>query len=118
MSILNKVVDHFKKSEFTVSPNKKVKTIKKDFKTAFGLSLRIYKGKQFAEDSLTINQLNKKTKAEIKTNANEELLIRASYAVGKVEKMFKDIYGIDVQIADADDKKLINNKLSLGDARR
>ena len=118
MSIFNKVTDHFKKSDFSVSPGKKVKTIKKEFKEAFGLSLRIYKGKQFAEESLTINQLNKKTSAEIKTAAVEDLVIRASFAVGKVEKLFKTTYGLDVQIADADDKKLINDKITLGDARR
>ena len=118
MGVLNKLKDHFNKGDFTVAPNKKVGTIKKDFKTNFDLSLRVYKGKQFAEDSLTINQLNEKTAAAIKKGSDEELIVRASNKVGDVEKKFKSVFGLTVQIADKADKKLCDNNVSLGDAAR
>ena len=44
MGILNSLTDHFNKSEFSVAPNKKLKTLSKDFKKAFNLSLVFYKG--------------------------------------------------------------------------
>lgn len=118
MKVFNKIKDHFNKNDFTIAPNKKIKTVKKEFKDNFGLSLRIYKGKQFAEDSLTIKQLNQKVSAEIQTNTNEELIIRASNKVGAVEELFLKHFGLTVQIADSEDKKLCDNELSLGEANR
>lgn len=118
MGLFNKVFDHFKTSDFTVAPNKKVKSVKKEFKDSFNLSLRIYKGSVFAEDSLTLKQLNEKTKATTINTNGKEFTLRASMKVGDAEEMFKTAFGIKVQIADKDDKKLINNKLTLGDAAR
>jgi hypothetical protein len=40
--------------EVKVSGRMKVKTLKKDFKEAFGIEIRIYKGKAFADDSVTL----------------------------------------------------------------
>ena len=44
MGILNNFLDKFKNAEFTVAPQKKLKTISADFKKAFELSLVFYKG--------------------------------------------------------------------------
>ena len=65
MGLLNNLKDHFTNAEFTVAPNKKVKTVCADFKTAFGCTLAIYKGVNLADGDLTINQLNQKTTARI-----------------------------------------------------
>lgn len=118
MSILNKFKDHFNKGAISIAPNKKIKTIKKEFKEAFGLSLRVYKGKQFADDSLTINQLNNKVNASIQKSSQEVLAIRGASKVGQVEIMFKKTFGLTVQIADSKDEKLCDNNLSLGEALR
>lgn len=47
MGLINNIKDHFTSGEFTVAPQKKVKTICADFKNAFDLTLNIklYYGK-------------------------------------------------------------------------
>ncbi|MCE4216973.1 hypothetical protein [Aquirufa antheringensis] len=118
MGIFDKIKDHFEKADFSVSPQKKLKTISKDFKESFGLSLVFYKGNIIAEESLTLAALNNKTSQNIKTKTNEELIIRASMKVGVVENLFLETFGVTVQIKDKSAKSLIDNKLTLGEALR
>ncbi|MFI3314059.1 MAG: hypothetical protein R3Y04_00140 [Rikenellaceae bacterium] len=117
MGLLNKIMDNFKAADFTVAPNKKLKTISTDFKANFGVSLFIYKGKHLADDSLTINQLNKMVSADIKTSGNG-LRIKASMKVGDAEKEFEKHYGLTVQIKDITGKKLVPNSMTIGEASR
>ena len=49
MGLLDKIKDNFTKAEFTVSPQKKLKTLSAEFENAFGVELVFYKGKQIAE---------------------------------------------------------------------
>ena len=39
MGLINNILDRFKNAEFTVAPQKKLKTISADFKKAFELTL-------------------------------------------------------------------------------
>ena len=41
-------------AEFNISGRLTVKSLKKQFKEAFGATLRVYKGKQFADDDATL----------------------------------------------------------------
>ena len=118
MGLFNSIKDHFNKAEFTIAPNKKLKTISKEFKEAFGLSLIFYKGKMIAEDSLTLAALNNKTSKEVDTTSKEELKLKASMKVGDAEKLFDSLYGVTVQIKDKTAKNLVDNNLTLGDASR
>ena len=118
MGLLNNIKDHFVNAEFTVAPQKKVKTICKDFKEAFGCTLAIYKGTQLADPDLTLAALNKRTTKDVKTGSNEELKIKASMKVGDVEKMFDKAYGLTVQIKDPAGKACVDNKLTIGQAAR
>lgn len=118
MGLLNNIKDHFVNAEFTVAPNKKVKTVCKDFKEAFGCTLAIYKGKQLADGDLTLAALNNITSKEVKTKSGEELKIKASMKVGEVEKMFDTVYGLTVQIKDPAGNFCVDNKLTLGQAAR
>lgn len=118
MGIFNNIKDHFNKAEFTIAPNKKLKTISRDFKNAFGLSLVFYKGNMIADGELTLAGLNRKTSSEIQVTSNEEIKLRASMKVKDVEKSFKDVYGVKVQVKDNDAKVLINDDLTLGNASR
>ena len=54
MGLLDKIKDNFTKAEFTVSPQKKLKTLSAEFETAFGVELVFYKGKQIADGALTL----------------------------------------------------------------
>ncbi len=118
MGLLNNIKDHFNSVEFTVAPNKKVKTVCADFKKAFGCTLAIYKGVNIADGDLTINQLNQKTTAKIDVASKVELKIKASMKVGDAEKLFKTTYGLTVQIKDPAGKFCVDNNLTIGQAAR
>ena len=57
MGLLNNILDKFSKAEFTVAPQKKLKSISAEFKKAFGLTLVFYKGAQIADGDLTLAAL-------------------------------------------------------------
>ena len=117
MGLLNNFMDKFKNAEFTVAPQKKLKTISADFKKAFNLSLVFYKGAQIADGELTLAALNKKTTKDVKANA-DGLKIKASMKVGDAEKLFDTNFGVTVQIKDAEGKKLVPNEITIGQAAR
>ena len=117
MGILNNLMDKFKNAEFTVAPQKKLKTISADFKKAFNLSLVFYKGVQIADGELTLAALNKKTTKDVNSTA-DALKIKASMKVGDVEKLFDTHFGVTVQIKDANAKNLVPNGITLGQAAR
>lgn len=117
MGLLNNLMDKFKNAEFTVAPQKKLKTLSADFKKAFNLSLVFYKGVQIADGDLTLAALNKKTTKTVNSTA-DGLKIKASMKVGDAEKLFDQNFGVTVQIKDAEGKKLVPNGITLGQAAR
>lgn len=117
MGLLNNLMDKFKNAEFTVAPQKKLKTISTEFKNAFNLSLIFYKGVQIADGELTLAALNKKTTKDVKSTA-DGLKIKASMKVGDAEKLFDQNFGVTVQIKDAKGTKLVPNGITLGQAAR
>lgn len=117
MGLLNNILDNFTKAEFTVAPQKKLKTISADFKKAFNLTLIFYKGAQIADGDLTLAALNKKTSKDVKTKA-DGLKIKGSSKVGDAEKLFDTHFGVTVQIKDAAGTKLVPNGITIGKAAR
>ena len=117
MGLLNNLLDNFKNAEFTVAPNKKLKTISADFKKAFNLTLVFYKGAQIADGDLTLAALNKKTSKEVNAKA-DGMKIKASMKVGDAEKLFDTNFGVTVQIKDATGTKLVPNGITIGQAAR
>ena len=117
MGLLNNLMDKFKNAEFTVAPNKKLKTLSADFKKAFNLSLVFYKGAQIADGDLTFAALNKKTTKDVKSKA-DGFKIKESMKVGDAEKLFDPPFGVTVQIKDANGTKLVPNGITLGQAAR
>jgi hypothetical protein len=118
MGLLNNIKDRFNNAEFSVAPNKKLKTISKDFKSAFDLALVFYKGNMIAESDLTLAALNRKTAKSVNTSSKADLKIKASMKVGDVEDLFENTFGVKVQIKDKEAKNLIDNDLTLGNAAR
>lgn len=117
MGFFDNLKDHFKNAEFTVAPQKKLKTISADFLKAFNLTLVFYKGVHIADGELTLAALNSKTTKNVNTHA-EGLKIKASMMVGDAEKLFDTNFGVSVQIKDAEGKKLVPNDITLGQAAR
>ena len=117
MGLLNNLMDKFKNAEFTVAPNKKLKTISSDFKKTFNLTLVFYKGSQIADGDMTLAALNKKTTKEVNAKA-DGLKIKASMKVGDAEKLFDSNFSVTVQIKDKAGSKLVPNGITIGQAAR
>ena len=118
MKLFNKIVDTFTSTEFEVESSMKVTDLTKQFKEKFGLSLRVYKGKKLASDGrMTLKTLDERTSNSVNFNS-DKLKIRATQKIGEVEELFLEYFGIKVQIADIENKNLLDDTLTLGDARR
>ena len=117
MGIINNLLDNFKNAEFTVAPQKKLKSISSDFKKSFGLTLVFYKGMKIADGELTLAALNKKTTKDVKSSA-DGMKIKASMKGGDVEDLFDKNFGLKVQIKDAGGSKFVPNDITLGKAAR
>jgi hypothetical protein len=114
---ISNITDKFKAKDFHLAPNKKIKSIKEDFKTNFGLTLRVYKGKQLADENLTLAALNQLTTKEIKASS-EDLKIKVSMTIGDFEKLVDSHFGLTIQVVNEHDSYCINNKYTLGQASR
>lgn len=66
MGLINNIKDAFNKAEFTVAPNKKLKTLSADFLKSFDLQLAFYKGQKLADPEMTLAALNSHTSKEEK----------------------------------------------------
>lgn len=117
MGVINNFLDRFNKAEFTVAPNKKLKTISTEFKEAFGVALVFYKGNKIAEGDLTLKQLNLRTAKEV-TTSGASLKIKANMKVGDVERLFDTVFGVTIQIKDKDARNLVPNEMTIGQAAR
>ena len=98
-------------ADFKLDGRMKVKSLKENFKKCFGASLRVYKSETckgaFADDDATLASI----RAEGKKGG--ELVVGGNLRVGNFEKKIAELYGIGVQVADKDDKKLADNDVTL-----
>ncbi len=98
-------------AEFKLDGRMKVKTLKDNFKKNFGSTLRVYKSATcrgaFADDNATLASI----RAEGKVGG--ELTVGGNLKVGNFEKKVADMYGIGVQVANADNSKLADDNITL-----
>lgn len=119
MKIFNQIKDTFTSSEFEVEITMKVTDLTKQFKNRFGLSLRVYKGKKLADDGrMTLKTLDQRTTQTSVNFDSNKIKIKATQKVLEVEQLFLENFGIVVQIADIENKKLLADDTTLGDAKR
>ena len=119
MKIFNQIKDTFTSTEFEVEITMKVTDLTKQFKNKFGLSLRVYKGKKLADDGrMTLKTLDQRTTQTSVNFDSSKMKIKATHKVLEVEQMFLENFGIVVQIADVENKKLLADDITLGDAKR
>lgn len=83
----------------------KVSTLRKAFKEAYGIELRVYNGARFADESHNLASIRKEKKSG-------EISINGNMLVGNLEKKFMDVLGVKVQVEDAEGN-LAGNNLSL-----
>ncbi len=99
-------------AELRIDSRMKVKTLKANFKKAFGASLRVYTTatcKAKADDDATLGQLMGGAKGG-------EATFGSNLRVGNFEKKLTEMYGIGVQVANAADTKLSDNDITLAAA--
>ena len=98
-------------AEFTLNGRTKVKTLKVNFKENFGSTLRVYKSATcrgaFADEEATL--------ASIRSEGfrGGDLVVEGNMQVGNFEKKVAELYGIGVQVANADDSQLADNSVTL-----
>lgn len=97
-------------ADFSIDGRMKVKTLKKQFKDAFGATLRVYKGVGFADDDATL--------ASIRAEGAKggEVKVVGNMKVGNFEDKMKEVFGIKAQVANADDSALANNSVTISAA--
>ena len=117
MGIINTIKDHFTNAEFTVAPNKKLKTLSAEFKKTFECTLVFYKGSMIADGEMTLSELDKCTTKDVK-KARAELKLKGSTKVSDAEKLFDKNFGVTVQIKDKAGKECVPNNITIGQAAR
>ncbi len=107
-------------ASFSVDGRMTVKTLKEKFHETFGVSLRVYKGNnagtgaRFADDDARLGTVAD----ERESLAGEgDLEITNTMTVDEFEKAFQEKYDIAVQVANADNTKLLKNDLKLVEAK-
>ena len=98
-------------ADFTLNGRTKVKTLKANFKANFGATLRVYKSASckggFADEEATLASI----RAEGKKGG--EFVVKGNMQVGNFEKKVAELFGIGVQVANADDTCLADNSVTL-----
>lgn len=97
-------------ADFSIDGRMKVKTLKKQFKEAFGATLRVYKGPGFADDDATLASIR------TKDAKGGDVKVVGNMKVGNFEDKMKEVFGIKVQVATKDDSALADNAVTLSAA--
>ena len=100
-------------ADFTLDGRTKVKSFKASFKENFGATLRVYTTvdcKEPADDEATL--------ASIRAEgfAGGELTVKGNIKVATFEKRVAELYGIGVQVANADDTEFADDAATLATA--
>ena len=88
----------------------KVSTLQEDFLKEFGLTLRVYDGREFADPTQTLGQVRKK-------NGRSKTLSVENMKVKNLVDKFEDEFGLKVQVAGSDDSYLCKTTLTLSGAQ-
>lgn len=112
-NLINSIKDNFTMAEFSINGRMTVKNLRKQFKDAFGASLRVYKGAKFAPEDATL--------ASIRSGENVkggELVCKGNLQVGNFEAKMKEMFGITVKVANPDNTKLASSSMTIAAAGR
>jgi len=107
-------------ADFNVDGRMTVRTLKERFNETFGLTLRVYQGNnagrgaRFADDSKRLGEVADERESLAELGAFD---ITDSMTIAEFEKAFQEKFDIAVQIANADNSKLLDNDLTLAAAK-
>ena len=94
----------------SINGRMKVKTLKTDFKKEFGLNIRLYDGREFADDDATLASIRKGD------NTGGEFSPARNTKVGNLEDKILELFGLKTQVAGSDDSYLCENDHTLAKA--
>ena len=99
------------KNLLTISGKMHVSTLKRQFSTLFGLTLRVYDGRSFADEKATIANIRKVDNkvGEYSPGNNTKLVT--------IENKMFEVFGLKVQIWGSDDSYTCNRELTLKQAK-
>ena len=95
-------------ADLKVSGRMTVKRLKENFKNDFGGTLRVYDGREKADDNATLASIRRNEDAK-----GGELVCNGHLTVGSFERRMRDIFGIKVQVATPDDWTLALDGITL-----
>ena len=99
-------------AEFKIDGRMTVRKLKENFKNEFEGTLRVYDGRELADDKATLAAIRK---GDAKGG---EFVCRASRTVGKFEQEMKEVFGIRVQVASPDDYVLALDGITLANLKK
>ena len=85
-------------AELKISGRMSVKRLKENFKNEFGGTLRVYDGREKADDNATLASIRRNNEAK-----GGEYSCQGNRTVGRFEREMREIFGIKVQVATPDD---------------
>jgi len=92
--------------------NLKVKDFKKSFFEEFGLSVRVYDGRSFADEDKTLASLGKGEISEVEFTSQKNMKI------GNLESKILKNFGLKTQVTGSDDSYLCKDNLTLAEAKK
>lgn len=99
-------------AEFKIDGRMTVRQLKENFKNEFEGTLRVYDGREKADDNATLAAIRQNDDVKI-----GELVCRASRTVGKFEQEMLEVFGIKVQVASPDDWVLALDGITLANLK-
>jgi hypothetical protein len=99
------------KNLLTISGKMHVSTLKRQFITLFGLTLRVYDGRSFADEKATIANIRKVD------NKGGEFSPGNNTKLTTIENKMMEVFGLKVQIFNSDDIYSCNRELTLKQAK-
>jgi len=94
----------------SITGQMKVSTLQEGFLKEFGLTLRVYDGRSFADPTQTLGQVRKKK------GSGKALSVAKNMKVGNLEDKLEEEFGLKVQVAGSDDSYLCDDNLTLNAA--
>ena len=102
---------------FSIDTNKKLKTLSREFKDCFNLVLIFFDKRKIALANLTLNKLMEKSSLAPLNPTIEHAEITRSMSVSQVQGIFRQSYGVEIQIMDHKMKDQIPGHLTLLETR-
>tara|TARA_B100000780_G_scaffold271641_1_gene232785 strand:+ start:154 stop:999 length:846 start_codon:yes stop_codon:yes gene_type:complete len=100
------------KMALNINGRMKVKTLKANFLEEFGLTLRVYDRRSFADPEATLASIRKGD------SKGGEFSPRKNTKVGNLEDKIFEMFGLKTQVSGSDDRYLCDNDLTLNTAQQ